>query len=515
MRLTLDDNLAIAAAKYPDQLAYKCENKRLSYVAFDKLTSQLARTLLGSGLQKGDRVGVFLNRCLESPVAVYGILKAGGVFVPMDPMAPSDRNLFVAKDVGMKILITSDQQRFQLRKIDLSPTTIHTMIGTSNEVAGITSISWDQVSSASADPINLGNGVDDLAYIMYTSGSTGTPKGIMHTHSSGMSYARLSKELYNVAHTDIVANHSPLHFDMSTFGYFTSVYAGATTILISDAYANMPTSLGKLMHDEKISIWYSVPLALIQLLENNAINNTQLTHLKWVLFGGEPFPPSLVRRLMKRMPYATWSNVYGPAEVNQCTYYNFKDLPAHDHPLPLGQIWADTLGLIVDEKMNELSHNDIGELLIASPTKMKGYWRNKELTEKSCYVNQKDGKEYYRTGDLVSRDENGILHFHGRKDRQVKIRGHRIELEEIEIAFRSIEGIEHVVAFAVKKEDHSKLLCVAIEIDGIMDEGEIKSIIAQKVPKYAQPSRYIFVSELPRTAAGKVDYRKLEAISKS
>ena len=177
----------------------------------------------------------------------------------------------------------------------------------------------------------------DLAYIMYTSGSTGAPKGIMHTHHSGLSYAKLSTQVYDVKPSDRIANHAPLHFDISTFGYFSGPLASATTVIIPDAYTKLPASLSTLMEQEKISIWYSVPLALVQLLHNGVLEARDLSSLRWVLYGGENFMPKYIRSLMALWSNATFSNVYGPAEVNQCTFYHLNMPPESDGPIPIGK----------------------------------------------------------------------------------------------------------------------------------------------------------------------------------
>ena len=162
----------------------------------------------------------------------------------------------------------------------------------------------------------------DLAYIIFTSGSTGRPKGIMHSHFSALNYARLSANTYELEESDVLSNFSSLHFDMSTMDYLTVTYAGASAVIISEAYTKIPASLSRLMQDEAISIWYSVPFALIQLLQHGLLEQRDLSSLRWVLYGGEPFAPKHLKKLMDLWPHARFSNVYGPAEVNQCTYYH-------------------------------------------------------------------------------------------------------------------------------------------------------------------------------------------------
>ncbi len=163
---------------------------------------------------------------------------------------------------------------------------------------------------------------DDPAYIMYTSGSTGDPKGIVHSHSSGLSYALMAARLYDLNPDDRLSNLPPLHFDQSVFDYFSGCAAGACTVIIPEAYAEqLPASLSELIQRERLTIWYSVPHALIQMLLHGVLGKRDLSALRCVLYGGEPFPPKYLTKLMAAWPEARFCNVYGPAEVNQCTFH--------------------------------------------------------------------------------------------------------------------------------------------------------------------------------------------------
>lgn len=506
----LHDSIRHHAKRQPDHLAFKAIDGQLTYSELDQLTDRLAGTLISEGLKPGDRAGILLNRCIHSPVAVYGILKAGGVVVPMDPSAPANRHETMIKSTEMRYIISDGQQRFRIKKLDFSDLGVQALIGPNTETDSVHNISWNEVHQSPIPSSFPAIGPDDLAYIMFTSGSTGTPKGIMHTHFSGLSYSRLSRDLYSVRPEDVIGNHSPLHFDISTFGYFVSMLAGATTILCSDAHIAMPASLAKLIEEEKITIWYSVPLALIQMHDHIDLSNADWSKLRYVKFGGEPFPPSYIKGIMPHTPEATWCNIYGPAEVNQCTYHHFTSPDQVDGTIPLGRIWPETKGIILDEEDQPISTQEVGELVISSPTRMKGYWKAPDLTENAFY--KSGGDVFYRTGDLVSRDEDGLLQFHGRKDRQVKIRGYRVELEEIEIAISKVDGIRLASAFPMESEAGEKVIWAAAEIYRDLSEDEVLRSIKNDLPGYARPSRLIFLEKIPRTGAGKIDFDKLRSL---
>jgi acyl-coenzyme A synthetase/AMP-(fatty) acid ligase len=259
----------------------------------------LAFMLIELGVKRGDRVGIFLDPCLEAAISVYGIMSAGAVFVPLDANAPPARIAYVINDCRIRHIISGKKQSRSLNKVLEEDISLECVFGI-DEKLSVTTVSWQEI-----DRINLSQTVsvrmldDDLAYIMYTSGTTGTPKGIMHSHRSGLAYAALSRDLYSVGPGDILGNHSPLHFDISTMGYFTMPLAGATTVLIPESHKLFPASLSQMMEKERLTIWYSVPLALIHLLQRGGLENRNMDSLRWVLFGGEPFPAKHLRSLMK------------------------------------------------------------------------------------------------------------------------------------------------------------------------------------------------------------------------
>ncbi|MEM9849541.1 MAG: AMP-binding protein, partial [Bacteroidota bacterium] len=416
MLYTLPHTVLNAADRSPNHLAFRCMESSCSYAELAKQMNQLANCLLELGLKKGDRVGVFLNRSIETAVSIYGIMNAGGVYVPIDPNLSVERVRFLIKDCGIRHLVTNPAQARRLKKVLAEKTDLRYVIGLQKDWA-IPTIAWENVFQYPTSTPKVRILAQDLAYIMYTSGSTGIPKGIMHTHYSGLSYAQLSSDLYQLHAKDIFGNHAPLFFDISTFGYFSVPLKGATTIIATDAHVKMPASLSKLIAEERISIWYSVPLALIQMLQRGVLEERNWDALRWILYGGEPFPIKHLKTLMERLPQTRFSNVYGPAEVNQCTYYHFSEIPEEDEPIPLGEVWNNSEGLILDEDDKMVAAGERGELVIRSATRMKGYWQNPALTERSFYLQKTEygtSNVFYRTGDLVRLDEQGRLQFLGR-----------------------------------------------------------------------------------------------------
>lgn len=505
----LPHTISNSAKRFPDREAFRCGNAALTYRQMERRMNQVAGVLHEANLQKGDRVGIYLNRCIETAIAMYGIMQAGGVYVPIDPKAPVSRSRFLIEDCGIKILISQPAQKRHLAKVLEAPSNVHTLIGLNEEREGINSISWETVFEHKDQftlPFRLLE--KDLAYIIYTSGSTGQPKGIMHTHYSGLSYARLSAEVYDLNEKDRIGNHAPIHFDISTLGYFTSPFVGACSVIVSDAHTIFPASLADLIEKEALTVWYSVPLALIQLLQNKVLDNKKITQLRWLLYGGEPFPPKYIKALMEHWPTTRFCNVYGPAEVNQCTYYHLPGPPQLDESIPIGKVWKNTDFLIINEEDQPVDQGETGELLIRSATQMKGYWGNPELTDQSLYKQITDHETllFYRTGDLVKIDQHNQMHFLGRKDFQVKIRGHRVELDAVEASLMTHNSVSEAAVYAIQATEESKQIAAAVILKPTVSISteELTNFLKTQLPMYAVPEKITFVKDFPRTTSGKI-----------
>jgi len=505
-----------AAQKFPERQAFRFQGDRAIYADLSVWTNQLANVLIEQGVKRGDRVGIFMNKCLEMPIAVHGIMKAGAAYVPIDPAAPAERLRFIINDCNISVLI-SDNVKARVLGTIAGQTGLNCLIGTVTD-AGLpySTISWDEIRSAPAHhPLQHPIMEDDLAYIMYTSGSTGQPKGIMHTHRSGLGYAKLSAQTYGLQESDRLGNHSPLHFDMSTLEFLSGPSQGACTVLIPEEYAKLPASLSKLIEDERLTVWYSVPFALCQLLLRGALENKSLDSLRWVLFGGEPFPPKYLRALMEVLPQARFSNVYGPAEVNQCTFYHITEPPENDlESIPIGRVWPNCEGLVVDNDDQPVSGANQGELLIRTPTMMRGYWNRDDLNAKAFFIREpfsNYSEIFYRTGDLVRQNDQGDYVYIGRKDRQIKTRGYRVELDEIEAALSRHQEVEEAAAFPLPDAEGTTMVAAAVILKNrsSIESSELIHFLKSLLPAYALPGIIKIYSIFPRTSSGKIDRLKL------
>lgn len=504
-----------SASRAPERVAMRFAGKSLRYGEWQARACQLAHTLIAQGVRPGDRVGIFLNKSFETAVAVYGIWLAGGAYVPLDPLAPTGRLGFVVNDCDVRVIVSHEPKRTATQALLPEAPRLRAVIGLASgpDLPGVATVTWEAVANAPTPAPALRLTEDDLAYVMYTSGSTGTPKGLMHTHRSGLTYARLSADLYDLRPDDVLSNHSPLHFDMSTFDFFSGPLAGATTVIIPEPVTKLPASLSKLMQDERMTVWYSVTTALVQLVLRGALPQRDLSALRWILYGGEPYPPRALRELQRLLPGARVCNVYGPAEVNQCTYYHVPPVDeGDDDSIPIGEVWEDSEGLLLDEHDQPVAEGEIGELVVRTPTMMRGYWGRPDLNARAFYRRPAFDHYtdvFYRTGDLMKRDAQGRLRFCGRRDRQIKTRGYRVELDEVETALSLHPAVGECAVYPVPDGEGSLLVEGAVILNAPVGEAELRIFVASRVPHYAVPHRVLVLSDFPRTGTGKIDHRAL------
>ncbi len=517
-RFLLTHGITRAAESHPDSEAVRFSGQSLSYGELESRSNSLAHVLHELGIRRGDRVGIHMNKGIESAIAMYGIMKAGGAYVPLDPFAPVNRVGFVIKDCGIRVMIAKDNKAGNLSEILSEQTPLHTIIGVENSPAlPAETISWQEIFNAPGHPISARLTEQDLAYILYTSGSTGVPKGIMHTHRSGLSFAEWAVETYELTNTDRVSNHAPLHFDLSTFDFFATAIAGGTTVVIPEALTKFPANLSKLIATERISVWYSVPFALIQLMQRGDLLAQDTSSLRWILFAGEVFPTKHLRQLMGMLPGVRFSNLYGPTETNVCTFYHVEQIPEDtDETIPIGKACTNIEDLVVDAADQPVAPGEVGELLIRGGVVMKGYWGLPERTQAGFFRRPAFDRfedVFYRTGDLVQLDGDGNYRYLGRKDRQIKTRGYRVELDEIEVALLSNDAVLEAAAYPVPDGQGSNLIEAAIIVkEGLeLTETDLVEHIGKRLPPYAVPVHINFLTDFPRTSTGKINRRELQA----
>ena len=507
----------------------------LVWSEFVERVARIANVLIGADVGPGDRVAIRLSKSVESFVAVHAVLRAGGVVVPIDPLAPSGHAAAVLSDAGATVMIADGRAR-ALEEIAVDSSISHVILPRAvrqdwTPPNGVeTVVGADIDATAGADLVEVDPG--DPAYIIYTSGSTGRPKGIVHSHRSAIAYASLAAQAYALTGTDRLTNIAPLHVDQSTFELYAAPLVGAAVLVVPDPVLRFPASLSELIEEQRPTVWYSVPYLLDQLSTRGALEQRDLSSLRWVLFGGEVYPPRALARLMGQLPGTRFSNVYGPAEVNQCMIFNLSEPPESDDPVPIGRAWPGArLRVVRPDDLDDhgttvlprrVESGEPGVLLVQSDTMMSGYWQRPDLTMGSVIdvpaAHDDPAQRWYATGDLVVERPDGNLVFLGRADNQIKLRGHRIELEAIDAVLRDADHVREATVVVDRPDEGDDRLVAMVVLDPSASDPEatllatVDATLRQQLPRYAVPADVIVMSSLPRTSTGKVDRAASKAL---
>ncbi|HEX3558177.1 MAG TPA: amino acid adenylation domain-containing protein [Pyrinomonadaceae bacterium] len=479
----------------------------VSYAELDSRSDETAAALQRAGAGPGDRVGIFRKKDVETVACIYGALKAGCAYVPIDTKMGPNRLAAVLNDAGLAALFVEPALAPRLRALvtdGLSP-----WLADASEYGEMLSFRDATAGGVAAS--------DDgpTAYILYTSGSTGVPKGVQQTHASALAFASWAAKEFDVSSDDRLSCHAPLHFDLTTFDLFVSALTGACVVLIPDDLAIFPAQVASLTESERITVWYSVPFALIQLLQHGRLRDRRLL-LREVIFAGERFPPAQLRELASVLPGVGLTNLFGPTETNVCTYHRLTpDDVASDEFCPIGLPCPYDTVVVVDEEGKEVVPGDVGELLVAGASVMTGYLNRPELNERVFVTRQTaDGRaeRFFRTGDRVTSPGAEPMRFHGRGDRQVKVRGFRIELDEIEAALANCAGVVAAAAWVEQGGNGFAEVRAAVSVDPSSTSPTGNELILQirrHLNQAGVPARATVLKELPRTVNGKIDYAAL------
>lgn len=510
-----------AAAAHPDSPAVVMDGVTLSYGELEQRSSQFARSLVAHGVRRGDRVGLWLPKSPEAIVALYGAMKAGAAYVPVDPNAPPARLAYIARDCAVAGLVTTRDRAAALDEAFGHDAPMRALWFAdpragdhAPRVAGLPGVPWSALAAEADSPFAGPALEDDLAYILYTSGSTGEPKGVMLSHRNARAFTDWAAERFALSAEDRVANHAPFHFDLSTFDLFSSAYAGAALYPVSPRIFSFPAAVAKQWATDRLSVWYCTPSSLILMLTRGGLEKLDLSALRVLLFAGEVFPIKYLRQLMALAPHARFANLYGPTETNVCTWIEVSEPPADDTPLPIGRACPFDEALVLDEALQPVPEGGVGELWIRGASVMHGYWGKPERTALSLQtleIAPGISDRAYRTGDLVRQRPDGNLEFLGRRDHQVKTRGYRVELGEIETRLSSHESVDEVVVVAIPDDEITNRLkaVVVLKAGAGLTADDLKQHCAATLPRYMVPETIEFRAQLPRTSSGKVDRRAL------
>jgi amino acid adenylation domain-containing protein len=530
MAYLLQHLLTESAARRPRLPAVASGGRSLTYGELDRLSDQVARALLAQGVVPGDRVGILAPKSAASVVGIFGALKSGACYVPLDPGAPAERLSAIMRDSGIAVVL-ADEGRApgaaamagnvpQLRSVIVVGSRWgHEGGGTAGAPPpGLTVLPWDTVLAEPAGALAEEPVIEtDLAYILYTSGSTGTPKGVMISHRSSLTFVAWAAACAGLGERDRVCSPAPLHFDLSVFDIFATCQAGACMVVLPEGVSTFPVRLAEWMEKERITVWYSVPSVLTMLVTYGNLRGAGLSRLRAVIFAGEVFPAKYLTQLMTELPHARYLNWYGPTETNVCTSF---EVPAGGGcagpagsagSVPIGKACTNTDVFAVTSEGRRLRRpGEAGELYVRGPALMRGYWGQPDKTREVLVQNPFQaayGDTAYRTGDLVTLDEGGNYVYLGRQDGMVKTRGYRVELGDVEAALYGHPAVREAVVLPVPDELLGCRLRAVISTDGSggLTRGEVLDHCRRRLPGYMVPDVVEFCEALPRTSTGKVD----------
>uniref|UniRef100_Q11F62 Amino acid adenylation domain n=2 Tax=Chelativorans TaxID=449972 RepID=Q11F62_CHESB len=495
----LHDQVAQHAIARPDAIAVEFGEDRLTYGELNQLSSALALELAMLGVKKGDTVGLLLPRSLETVLAILAILKAGAAYAPFDPAYPVEHLRYMADDCRPKTILTDGKETPAIREIERW-----------HAVSSLGALLTRSAQRHSSDLPRVEGG--DAAYVMYTSGSTGRPKGVIIPHRG---VARLVREQNYIRFepSDVVLHTATISFDAATFEIWGALLNGCKLVGIGDQTLSLQR-IAETIERKRVTVML-LTTGLFHLLVD--YRREGFPSLRHVLFGGEVASADHARRFLRANPGCLLTNAYGPTEVTvMASAYTIPPDFAGDE-IPIGHSIAHSHIHILDEELNELPVGTEGQLAVSGDGLAIGYLNRPALTNERFVTIDTAGEgsvRCYLTGDLAVMDANGLLHFRGRRDRQIKIDGKRIELDEIEAALRRDPRLADAVVIC--REDQSIKRIVAYlkphpPFPASKEEfaGMILSTLRRVLPKHMIPSSAIVLEEFPMNQAGKIDRSKL------
>ncbi|MBD2002946.1 MULTISPECIES: non-ribosomal peptide synthetase [Cyanophyceae] len=502
----------------PDAIAVVFEDEKLTYRELNEQANKIAHYLLRLGVRTEELVGISVERSLHTIIGIFGILKAGAAYVPLDPAYPSDRLAFMLNDAQVSVLLT--HSALKDRYSDKIPSSCRSVCLDTD---------WDRdiAQESFQNPTNRVTS-DNLAYVIYTSGSTGTPKGVLGRHQGAVNRCYWAAYPFNT--DDICCQKTSLNFVDSVWEIFAPLLHGLRTVIIADEVVKDPYQLVQTLSEQQVTRIILVPSLLRVILDTFADLSSRLPKLKYWVSSGEALSIELCQRFRQRMPQSRLINLYGSSEVSaDVTWYDTTE-NALDSCVSIGRPIANTCCFLLDSNLQLVPIGVPGELYIGGDGLARGYLNQPELTAEKFIPNpfnqaiksqkSKDSSllvssdRLYKTGDLGRYLPTGDIEFLGRLDHQVKIRGYRIEVGEIEALLVQHPAVQEAVVLTREDETGDKrLVAYVVPDDQLINSksSQLRQFLKEKLPEYMVPSAFVILPVLPLTPNGKVDRNSLPA----
>ena len=483
------------------------------------MANRIAHQLTGFNVGRGDRVGIYLEKSAEALACLYGVLKIGAAYVPLALDAPTARLARILSHARIRVLLTGTERTRQWSALTGPHSPVEYLVCVNGQVnesydpLGVVVIGQDDLTSLpDSRPVTVVD-TSDVAYILYTSGSTGMPKGVQLTHRNALSFIEWAIAEFALTRHDKLSSHAPLHFDLSIFDLFAAAAAAAAIVIVPRDTAIFPTELAQFVRTANISVWYSVPSAVNMIASRCRLTADELPGLRLVLFAGEIFPMDQLRQALAVLPNAEFYNLYGPTETNVVTFYHVARPQSVDYTsIPIGLPIKGVSLFCLAEDGSPAGINERGELWVSGPTVMRGYLDDPEHTAKVLRTPDptRPGLIAYGTGDLVAQDEDGLWHFFGRRDSQIKSRGYRIEIGEIEANLNMHPSVIECAVIPIPDSRYGNRIKAYVVTREEVRGATLAAYLRKLLPSYMVPWSFDRLTALPRTSTGKIDYQALK-----
>lgn len=490
--------LRATAEKYPNHLAFVDQKTSLTYKDLLDEAEQIAYELISRKLFKKP-IAVMMDKGARTIAAFLGVALAGDYYTVIDTKMPQNRVEKILDTFKPEIILVDKKN--ENKKVDI----------------GYESVVYEEVIKK---PLNMEEKLaiekieskiidTDILYVLFTSGSTGIPKGVIITHRSVIDYTEWVGETFGFDHNTTIGNQAPLYFDNSVLDIYSTLRCGGTLHIIPQMMYSFPIRLLEYIRDNHINTVFWVPTVLSRVADLDLLDKCNIDCLEKVLFAGEVMPARQLNAWIRRLPNATFANLYGPTEITvDCTCYIVDREIRDDESVPIGFACMNTDVLILNDGNELVKENEKGELCVRGSSLSLGYYNNPEKTA-TAFVQNPLNKLYneliYRTGDIVHYNERGEIIYDGRRDSQIKHTGHRIELGEIETAVSSNPEIKSNCCLHEGTKDKLILFYV-----GNIGEDDLRKYLNILVPEYMLPNEYIKLDVMPLNMNGKIDRVKLK-----
>lgn len=507
-----------SATRFPDKTALVCDSHRLTYRELNNLADRLAVALIDMGIRRGDRVVIFLENSVESVISLFGVLKAGAVFVMLNPGMKAGKLNFILKDSGARAVITHAVKERLFKEAAADAYDLEHLIwcGKDPHIERIgpnikTSDSWDSIFEIMVtSPERLPRIIDiDLATIIYTSGSTGEPKGVVSAHYNIVAAAKSITTYLKNREDDIVLNTLPLSFDYGLYQAFMAPLFCGTLVL--DKSFVFPIKTIELLVRERVTAFPIVPTMAAILSQLETLPKYDLSSLRYITNTAAALHVSSIRKLQSQFPDAAIFSMYGLTECKRVSYLPPEELDRR--PSSVGIAIPNEEVFILDEDGDEVAPGETGELVVRGSNVMQGYWNRPEETAKTFRPGRYRGDVLLYTGDLFKKDAEGFLYFVSRKDDMIKTKGERVSPKEIENALCSISGVVETAVLGVPDEILGQAIKVFIvtKEEITLTADEVKKFCSKNLEPFMVPKYVDFRESLPKSPSGKIDKKALKA----